>query len=137
VRELTKAAGRFTWSLSLFGARQLANLFATTPDERSAGAATEGFESVSRAAAERLGPFLSSSYRAGAQLQDELVDLAFDMWSPRAFDPRWWSSRTAQLARSSMESMSQVASGGAGGAGGPGESGWGPMPPWSDGEDRD
>lgn len=132
MRDLTKAAGHFTWSLSLFGARQVANLLTPPSSGRAAHPATEGFESVSRVATERLGPILDSSYRAGVTLQDELVDLAFDAWSPQAFDPRWWGARTAQLARASIESLGQLTQEGGGEQSG---AGWGPMPFGSGDED--
>lgn len=132
MRDFAKAAGHLTWSMSLFGARQLANLFAPASEERPTRSAAEEIESVSRAATERLGPFLDQSYQAGAKLQDEMVDLAFDMWSPRALDPRWWGARTSRLARTSLESMSRVASGTSGDPSGSDEGGWGPMPPWGD-----
>jgi haloalkane dehalogenase len=68
MRELTKTALRFSWSFSLFGVQQLANVF--TPSR-----AARAFDCAARTMEQELGDALKAAFRAGDSLQSELVDL--------------------------------------------------------------
>jgi haloalkane dehalogenase len=68
MRELTKTALRFSWSFSLFGVQQLANVF--TPSR-----AARAFDSAARTMEQELSDALRAAFRAGDSLQSGLVDL--------------------------------------------------------------
>jgi hypothetical protein len=70
VRDLIKSMLRLSWSLPLFGMRQVRNLFE--------GRAADAFDAVTRAAAEGMDEPLASVFRQGDRLQREMVDRFFD-----------------------------------------------------------
>ena len=78
MRDLARSMIRFSWAMSVLGARQAANL--VTPRqgwERS----TEAFDAVRHAAVEEMGETLKSFYRAGDRLQDGMVDTVSRLFS--------------------------------------------------------
>ncbi len=73
MRDLARSMIRFSWAMSVLGARQAANLL--TPrqgGERS----TRAFDAVSHAATEEMGETMKSFYQAGDRLQTGMVDTA-------------------------------------------------------------
>ena len=70
MRELTKSLLSFSWSMSVFGLSQAANLLA--PQQASAA-----FDDVTRCTEKQLDSFSRSVFNAGDQLQRGLVDLTF------------------------------------------------------------
>ena len=102
MRELTKSMLRFTWSMSVFGLAQSAQLLAP----RQAAAA---FDDVTRRTEEQLGSFTRSVFNAGDRVQRGLVDLAFRTFGLDLFGGCSSCSRTRQTPRQ--------------------ESGWGPIQP--------
>src|SRR5947209_3552370 len=79
MRNLTKKALQFSWSLSLFGVQQLMNLL--TP-----GKAARSFGNASRAMECELGGALHSAFQVGDGLQQGLVDLT--LGGPAGASPR-------------------------------------------------
>jgi hypothetical protein len=71
VREFTKSMLRFSWAMSLFGARQAAGLL--SPSEGGA----EAFDTVAKAAEKELGGGLRPLYQAGERIQSGVVDAMF------------------------------------------------------------
>ncbi len=101
MRELAKSMLSFTWSMSVFGLSQAANLL-------SPRQAASAFEEITRRTQEQLGPSTRQIFGVGDSLQRGFVDLAF---------------RTFGLGCSSCSGSrgTRQASGQS--------SGWGPMPP--------
>ena len=105
MRELTKSVLSFTWSMSVFGLSQAANLL-------SPRQAASAFEDVTRSTEGQLGSFTRSIFNAGDQVQRGFVDLAF-----RTFGlDRLGGCSSCSGSRSTRETQGQG-------------SGWGPMPP--------
>ena len=71
MRKAVESLFRFSWSMSLFGLRQMMR---TGTGDPQAGAA---FDEVAAAARERLDPSLRPLFDRGDRLQRNLVDLAF------------------------------------------------------------
>jgi hypothetical protein len=73
-----KSMFRFSWTMSLFGARQAMSMLMPTAAGRDSGAAT-AFEKVSEAAQGQLGSGLRAVYQTGDRLQSGVLDtvLAF------------------------------------------------------------
>lgn len=118
MRELTKSIGSFSWALSLFGMRQMAN--AMCPSR-----ATEAFDSVTEATQGELGDLLRAAFQAGDRMQRGVVDMTFGMFSMEMLDPRAWTRTMSDMTGGAARAMADMASG----AGAPGgETGWGPMP---------
>lgn len=102
MRELAKSMLSFTWSMSVFGFSQAANLLAP----RQAAAA---FEDVTRRTEEQLGSFARPIFTAGDQVQRGFIDLAF-----RTFGLDGCASCSGRQGRQQTPAQG---------------SGWGPMPP--------
>lgn len=102
MRELAKSMLSFTWSMSVFGLSQAANLL-------SPRQAASAFEEVTRRTEEQLGSSTRRIFDAGDNLQRGFVDLAF-----RTFGLGSCSSCSGS--RGTRQASSQ-------------SSGWGPMPP--------
>lgn len=66
MRDLIKSMLSFSWGMSLFGMRQMANLLG--------GRGAEAFDSVTRAAAEQMEEPLAGVFHQGDRLQREMVD---------------------------------------------------------------
>src|SRR6185295_19794414 len=86
MRNLIKSALSFSWSMSLFGMRQMINLL--SPGERGAPQdnAASAFDAVTRAAAGQMSEPIASVFREGDRLQREVVDQIFGA-SPGAPGP--------------------------------------------------
>ncbi len=77
MRDLARSMIRFSWAMSVLGARQAANLLAPRQGwDRSA----EAFDAVSHAAAEEMGETMKSVYQAGDRLQSGMVDTVSRMF---------------------------------------------------------
>lgn len=88
MRELTKSMLSFSWAMSLFGLKQMADLF--VPGSNTTGS----FEAVTRCTEDQLGSTTRSAFRAGDNLQRGLVDLTFTLltfglWSPGSGRGGW------------------------------------------------
>lgn len=68
MNELAKSMLSFSWAMSLFGVRQMANVVAP-------GRAARAFDELTRATERELGPSLRGAFRATDSVQRNLVDL--------------------------------------------------------------
>ncbi|MEM7355826.1 MAG: hypothetical protein AAF657_33730 [Acidobacteriota bacterium] len=73
MRDLARSMIRFSWAMTVLGARQAANLM--TPRE-GWSRSTESFDAVSHAAADHMGETMKNLYQAGDRLQSGMVDTA-------------------------------------------------------------
>jgi haloalkane dehalogenase len=76
VREFTKSALSFSWAMSMFGAQQVAGLFAPSKSAKD-------FDGVTGAAREEFGEALRALFGEGDRVQRGIVDLAFGLFPPR------------------------------------------------------
>src|SRR5437870_4577846 len=91
MREFTKSLTSFSWALSLFGLKQMSNLF--VPAQRGQNhPATDAFTDMARCAEDQLGQTLRAAFQAGDRLQRGMVDVMFSvfLWP---FDPRMTNLR--------------------------------------------
>ena len=112
MRDLATSMIRFSWAMSVLGARQAANLIAPKEGWRRS---TEAFDSVSRAAAGEMGDTLQGFYQAGDRLQRGMIDsmskLLGGNWSEpgKVMNETWesldrtWTDAKEDLASSSPE----------------------------------
>jgi haloalkane dehalogenase len=98
--EFPKSVLSFSWAMSLFGAQQMANLFA--PDK-----ATKAFEDVARATEAELGGVLKAVFRAGDTLQRGLVDLTFGGFTGQVLDPSRWTGMASDVTQQPADAMRQ------------------------------
>lgn len=79
MRELTKSMISFSWAMSMYGMRQMAELMAPQGGWDRAAAS---LDAVTRAAADQLGSVTGRLFRAGDDLQRGMVDATFSMVDP-------------------------------------------------------
>jgi hypothetical protein len=127
MREFTKSMTSFSWSMSLFGVQQLANLLTPQAANRPKHKATEAFDSVTRATEEQFGEILKETFKAGDKFQRGILDMTMGIFLPRGLNP----ARMMGMASDAMQQASGCCGQGGqrDGGGAPQESaGWGPMP---------
>jgi len=121
IRDLTKSMLSFSWGMSLFGVTQLIN--SMTPEK-----ATGAFNAVTRATEAQLSDMLKGAFKAGDQLQRNMVDMTFGMLTLDALNP----SRMMKMASDVMQQTTGASGQGsqARSAGSAGQAmGWEPVPP--------
>jgi len=130
MRELAKSLTRFSWAMSLFGARELLHLV-RRPIRGDGHPASADLASVARAGERQLDGIFERTYAAGDRVQKSVVDLVFGMVSLEALDPSRMAVLSANVLRESTSAVRSLLPGGAAAAAGScGEPcGWGPMPP--------
>jgi len=84
MRDLTKNLFSFSWALSLFGARQLADLINPQETLKGAPEAAKAFDSVTGAVVDQLDKNLRQAFDVGDKLQGEIVDLVFGLFGVRS-----------------------------------------------------
>jgi hypothetical protein len=119
MRELTKAMLSFSWAMPLFGVRQLMRVAVPPDPGRPWGSVTDGFEAVTGVSVLQLDGAWTSAFKAGDQLQRQMVDLMFGAISGEAWNPNRWMRMTAEMMQGGMGAVRQATSGcGCGGAAG-------------------
>ena len=84
MRDLARSMIRFSWAMSVLGARQAANLVSPRDGwDRSADA----FDAVSHAAAEEMGETMENFYKAGDRFQSGMVDTVSRLFRGTWSDP--------------------------------------------------
>lgn len=72
MRDLARSVASFTWAMSLFGFKQMANLM-------SPQRAADAFGAVTRSAEGALGPGLRTAYETGDRMQKAMLDASFSL----------------------------------------------------------
>lgn len=98
---------RFSWAMSLFGARQTLEVMSAVGTARSPRQATGAFDAVSVAAEEQLGDTLREAYRTGDRWQRDLIDAVFGVVDPAVDVSRGLVSKT--VLRGSLAAFRQSA----------------------------
>lgn len=111
MKEVTKSMISLSWGMSLFGAKQAADLLTRS---QSPGSLARVADSARQELDEG---FFGTLFKMGDQLQRGAVDLAFGAFSLQTFDPGRWM----QMASQAMPSAAPTPGGGAAGGepGGP------------------
>ncbi|SRR6266852_8380489 len=87
MRELTKSIGSFSWSMTLFGLQQLANLFTRPDPNRPRHKVTEALDAVTCATIEQFEDSLKETFKMGDKFQRSAMDMMFGMFTLRGMDP--------------------------------------------------
>jgi hypothetical protein len=105
MNELLKAAARFYWAMTLFGARQLGEALSRDDLCRASAA----FDAVARATQEELGDVLKSAFQAGDRLQKGLCDLAPALLTPGAYTSRGLMRTALNVVQQSAAVLGEIA----------------------------
>src|SRR2546429_243255 len=82
MRDVAKSMGRFSWAMWVLGLEQLRRLVADEYSGRREQAMSEAFDSTREATEKTFSERTRKLYDAGDKLQQESVDLLFDMARP-------------------------------------------------------
>lgn len=111
MRELTKAMLSFSWAIPTFGLMQMMKM-ATPPDPRRPwDDAVGGFDAVTEAAIRQLDGAWLSAFKAGNQLQRQMVDLTFGVFAGEAWNPNRWMQMTSEMVQGGMGAVRQASMG--------------------------
>jgi hypothetical protein len=105
MRELLKAAARFYWAMTLFGAKQFGAALSDRDSERT----TSAFNSLARVFGEELSGMLKSVYQAGDSWQRGLCDLGPALLTPNAYTARGLTSTALSAMRQSANLLAAFA----------------------------
>ncbi len=119
MRALTKSMVSFSWAMSLFGAKQVANFL--RPQQ-----AAQAFDAVTGKTEEQFGDLLDRTFRAGDALQRGMVDMAFGFLTPDVLNPNWWIKMTSDTVQRTTEALRQATPPGTSGRSQT-STGWGPV----------
>ena len=117
MRELTKSALRFSWSMSLLGVKGMTDLLSFRKKTTDNGGLQSVFDSATRCAVDKLGDTWRDLFRTSDQLQQGIVDAMFRVITLDGLG----SGRCGGAHRPGCGEA-------AAGSPPPGSSGWGPMP---------
>lgn len=105
MRELLRAAARFYWAITLFGARQLGAALSDRDSERT----TSAFNSLTRVFEEQFSGMFKSVFQAGDSLQRGLCDLGPTLLTPNAYTSRGLTRTALSITRQSAELLAAFA----------------------------
>ena len=133
VRDLTKSMVSFSWAMSLFGTKQIANLMTPQSPGQPGHQATTAFDAVTQTTEAQLGEVLQGAFRTGDQLQRGAVDLMSGLIMLDALNPGQFLKMTSDALTQTAGAFSQgmpMPQNFFGGSSQPSAgAGWGPMPP--------
>ncbi len=104
--DFAKSIIRFSWGLSLFGVKQLANLLTPQNPSQPTDKVTKAIDSVTLATEEQLGNALKGVFKTGNQLQKGMVDMASRFPIPDGVTPSRWMQMASDMMNQTVGSES-------------------------------
>jgi hypothetical protein len=105
MRELTKSIFSYAWSSSLFGFQQAVTFF-TPQGWGQTDHAAESFQNITKVTAEQMGQAVSSTFKAGDEIQRKSMDVMFDLFTPGVVGSGQRQSNSTQAPSSSSANRS-------------------------------
>lgn len=105
MRDVTKSTLSYTLAQSLFGVQQVANLLAPDDARRPTRKVNSSLFSVKQAIENQFGDLAFGAFLIGDEVQRGLVNLFYDAVTLRAFDPRYVSRLTSEVAQQSQDTL--------------------------------
>jgi hypothetical protein len=105
MREVAKSFASFSWALSMFTLEQLTNLVSEERSGNRKERLTAAFDSMTRATSEVLSERTRAIFDSGDRLQEEMVDLTFDVFRPESWSPEKILDRAADFAESTADAI--------------------------------
>ncbi len=145
MREFTKSMMRFTWSMTVFGTKQMFDLIRSQGRGEKLRETTDAFDQVTHAAESEMEDVTKSVFQFGDSIQKNMVDIMFGMNPFKNSGPDNMEGMVTNMCRQSADTMRkgmnfmqqsassisqsvQEAGASAGNSGTSSASGWGPMP---------
>jgi hypothetical protein len=109
MRDLTKSFASFSWAMTLFGLDQLRHLVADDDSGERRVRIGRDLDAVTTAAKGRLSERNASMFDAGQTLQNDMVDLTFDIFRGEELKPRKILDRAADFVEESADTLRDLA----------------------------
>lgn len=111
MREVAKSMIRFSWAMSLFGLEQIGNVLRERKDEDESREKriSDALDSVSEATDRSFAERMHDLFEAGDRLQQEMVDLVFDVLDSDSIKPERVMDRAAEAAERSADRLREAA----------------------------
>ncbi|MEM7351502.1 MAG: hypothetical protein AAF657_11890 [Acidobacteriota bacterium] len=104
--DMLRSMMRFSWAMSLFGARQAQEMFQAFATAQTPRRAAGAFDAVADTAAEQLGGAFGQTYRTVDRLQGQIIDGVFGALDPAVDLTRDMTSKT--MVRGSLAMLRQA-----------------------------
>lgn len=111
MRDVAKSMIRFSWAMSLFGLEQIGNVLRERKDDEESREkkVSEALDSVSEATERSFAERMKDLFEAGDRLQEEMVDLVFDVFDSDSLKPGSVMDRAAEAAERSADRLREAA----------------------------
>lgn len=109
MRDLTKSFMSFSWAMTLFGLDQVRHLVADDDSGERADRISLDLDAVTDAAKDRLSERNASMFDSGVSLQNDMVDLTFDIFRGDELKPRKMLDRAADFVEESADTLRDLA----------------------------
>ena len=109
MRDLTKSFMSFSWAMTLFGLDQVRHLVADDDSGERSDRISQDLDAVTTAAKDRLSERNASMFDAGNTLQNDMVDLTFDIFRGEELKPRKMIDRAADFVEESADTLRDLA----------------------------
>ena len=104
MREFTKSTLSFSWAMSLFGLKQLANLI-TNENERPTEEAASAFDTATQAMGRQFDTMFQGMFQAGDELQREMVDTMLSSFTTQGFKANEMFKGSTHMLQHSAQSL--------------------------------
>ncbi|PON18558.1 hypothetical protein C2W62_07225 [Candidatus Entotheonella serta] len=108
VRHVTKSMLHFSWAMSLLGLQQVASLLTAQRPRQATHRTASAFDHMAQTAELQLGDVLKEVFRAGEQVQNGSVDLAFSFLDQERYTSSDLMQTTAALIRHTSDTVGRV-----------------------------
>lgn len=109
MRDLTKSFMSFSWAMTLFGLDQVRHLVTDDDSGERADRISQDLDAVTGAAKDRLSERNASMFDSGVSLQNDMVDLTFDIFRGDELKPRKMLDRAADFVEESADTLRDLA----------------------------
>jgi len=126
MREFVRSLADFSWGLTVFAVSQSAKIVNGLPTSEPTKTARESFNATTTTMKEQFDAIDAAAFNTGKTIQDAVIDLTFNFFTPNTFNPATIWNTSQNLLRWGVGIATQFIPGGQIGVGGP-PIGWGPV----------
>jgi len=109
MRDLSKSFMSFSWAMTLFGLDQVRHMVSEDDSGERRERITDDLDAVTNATKDRLSERNASMFDAGNSLQNDMVDLTYDIFRGEELKPRKMLDRAADLVEESADTLRDLA----------------------------
>jgi hypothetical protein len=126
MREFIRSLADFSWALTVFAVSQSAKVVNGLPTSDPTKTARKSFNATTTTMKEQFDAIDNTAFNTGKTVQDAVIDLTFNFFTPNTFNPITIWNTSQNVLRWGVGIATQFIPGGQVGVGGP-PTGWGPV----------